>query len=148
MLVVLNINYLLVTLIILVNFTTIIRSLDFKLMMKIVVLSNNYNVVILILNIVTTWQLSKVPKFRPWALKTALGKFKNVFWNNRNVEISVDKCFRVLTIIVIIVQILLLESLWKMIFSMQKRIIFSSKISVINVVTLKLLTTSSIVTVR
>ena len=79
MLVVLNINYLLVTLVILVNFATIIRSLDFRLMMKIVVLSNNCNVVILILNIVTTWQLSKVPKFRPWALKTALGEFKNVF---------------------------------------------------------------------
>jgi hypothetical protein len=79
MLVVLNINYLLVTLVILVNFATIIRSLDFKLMMKFVVLSNNYTVVVLILNIVATWHLSKMPKFRPWALKTALGEFQNVF---------------------------------------------------------------------
>jgi hypothetical protein len=61
------------------NFATIIRSLDFKLMMKIVVLNNNYIVVVLILNIVTTWHLSKMPKFRPWALKTALGEFQNVF---------------------------------------------------------------------
>jgi hypothetical protein len=46
-----------------------------------------------------------VAKNRPRALKTALYLFRNVFWNSGNVVINVDKYFKVLTIIVIIVQI-------------------------------------------
>ena len=66
-----------------------------------------------------------MPKFRPWALKTAMGEVLNVFWNSKNVAISVEIYLRVLTIIVIIVQILFLVNLRKMI-KIIKVIIFKS----------------------
>jgi hypothetical protein len=61
------------------------------LTMILVIPNMNYNVVSLFLKIVTTWHWERMPKFRPWALKTALGRVKNVFLSSKNVVHNVVK---------------------------------------------------------
>ena len=76
-------------------------------MMFKIIQNTNYHVILLVLLIVVTGQLYIVAKNRPWALETALSQlFRNIVKTFKNVVVNVVKCFKVLSNIVVIAQMM------------------------------------------